>query len=127
MKFDPYVNRYISLDDYIKECYGGLPNESMLEEQYNALPDHPGDSIYVQIINRFGREVQINKIQEEALELALVLNQMKCPTKGDLTEELYGELADMKIMMAQAEILFDKIKIDKMVEFKLNRFKEKYL
>lgn len=41
MKYDPYVNRYISLEDYIKECYGGLPNESMLEEQWNALPDHP--------------------------------------------------------------------------------------
>lgn len=125
MKYDPYVKRYITLEDYIKECYGGLPNESMLEEQWNTLPDHPG--IYEQIINRFGREVQINKIQEEALELALVLNQMNCPTKGDLTEELYGELADMKIMMAQAEILFDKNKIDRMVEFKLNRFKEKYL
>lgn len=127
VKYDPYVNRYISKEDYIKECYGGLPSESMLEEQWNALPDHHGDSIYVQIINRFGREVQINKIQEEALELALVLNQMKCPTKGDLTEELYGELADMKIMMAQAEILFDKQRIDQMVGFKLNRFKEKYL
>lgn len=127
VKYDPYVKRYISKEDYIKECYGGLPNEFMLEEQWNALPDHPGDSIYVQIINRFGREVQINKIQEEALELALVLNQMKCPTKCDLTEELYGELADMKIMMAQAEILFDKQKIDEIVEFKLNRFKEKYL
>jgi hypothetical protein len=33
----------------------------------------------------------------------------------------------MKIMMAQAEILFDKQKIDRMVEFKLNQFKEKYL
>lgn len=42
MKYDPYVNRYITKEDYIKECYGGLPNESMLEEQYNALPDHPG-------------------------------------------------------------------------------------
>ena len=42
MKYDPYVKRYISKEDYIKECYGGLPNESMLEEQWNALPDHPG-------------------------------------------------------------------------------------
>jgi len=44
MKYDPYVKRYISKEDYIKECYGGLPNESMLEEQYNALPDHPGST-----------------------------------------------------------------------------------
>ena len=39
MKYDPYVKRYISLEDYIKD--GGLPNESMLEEEYNKLPDHP--------------------------------------------------------------------------------------
>jgi len=49
MKYDPYVNRYITLEDYIKECYGGLPNESMLEEQYNLLPDHPGDEYFAEL------------------------------------------------------------------------------
>lgn len=87
------------------------------------------DKILWAIIDKFGRQTQINKIQEEALELALVLNQINCPTKNveQLTEQLYSELADMKIMMAQAEILFDKAKIDSLVEFKLQRVKEKYL
>ena len=87
------------------------------------------ESILQAMIDKFGRQTQINKIQEEALELALVLNQINCPTKNveQLTEQLYSELADMKIMMAQAEILFDKEKIDSIVDFKLQRSKEKYL
>ena len=82
-----------------------------------------------QIIDKWGRETQINKIQEEALELSLVLNQMKCPTKDleKLDKELYSELADMKIMMAQAEILFDVDRINEQVEYKLKRVQEKYL
>lgn len=81
------------------------------------------------IIDRFGSEVQVNKIQEEALELALALNQVNCPTKNkaEKLENVYEELADMKIMMAQAEKLFDADKINQLVDFKLNRFSEKYL
>jgi NTP pyrophosphatase (non-canonical NTP hydrolase) len=81
------------------------------------------------IIDRFGSDIQVNKIQEEALELALALNQVNCPTKNksEKLENVYEELADMKIMMAQAEKLFDADKINKLVDFKLNRFAEKYL
>lgn len=80
-------------------------------------------------ISHFGRETQINKIQEEALELALVLNQINCPTKDKsaLEEQLYDELADMKIMMAQAEIIFDSDRINKRVEYKLQKLNDKYL
>lgn len=87
------------------------------------------EDILHKIINRFGRKVQVNKIQEEALELSLVLNQINCPTKNpeEMEEALYDELADMKIMMAQAEILFDKERIDKRVAYKLEKFKSKYL
>ncbi len=79
-------------------------------------------------IDKWGRDTQINKIQEEALELALVLNQRNCPTKDiNLMESnLYDELADMKIMMAQAEILFDAGRIDERVQFKLERLQSKY-
>lgn len=79
-------------------------------------------------IDKWGKETQTNKIQEEALELALVINQMKCPTKDFLKmeENLYDELADMKIMMAQAELIFDKKRIDEIVEYKLNKLESKY-
>lgn len=81
------------------------------------------------IIDRFGKETQINKIQEEALELALILNQRNCPTKcaKEMEDRLYDELADMKIMMAQAELLFDADKINERVKIKLDKFQSKYL
>ena len=80
-------------------------------------------------IVKWGAEVQINKIQEEALKLALVLNQRNCPTKdvAQMEEQLYDELADMKIMMAQADMLFDADRIDERVEYKLNKLNTKYL
>lgn len=79
-------------------------------------------------IEKWGRETQINKIQEEALELALILNQMKCPTKNqyEMEANLYSELADMKIMMAQAELLFDADRINSNVDIKLERLQVKY-
>jgi len=79
-------------------------------------------------IDKWGKETQINKIQEEALELALVLNQRKCPTKDvdRMESNLYDELADMKIMMAQAELLFDSERINERVKFKLDRLQSKY-
>jgi len=79
-------------------------------------------------IEKWGVETQINKIQEEALELSLIINQIKCPTKDpiEMEEKLYDELADMKIMMAQAEILFDNNRINQRVQYKLNKLQNKY-
>lgn len=80
-------------------------------------------------IDKWGIETQTNKIQEELLELALVLNQRNCPTKDKILmdEKLYDELADVKIMMAQADIIFDSERINKIVEIKLNKLQSKYL
>lgn len=83
-----------------------------------------------QLIKKFGREVSIDKIQEESQELALSLHQLKCPTKLDKKKRLndvYGELADMKIMMRQAEMLFNKKKINRLVNQKLQQKQSKYL
>lgn len=88
------------------------------------------DKIIRALIGKFGAQVQIDKIQEEALELALAIQQLKCPTKIDkdrCMDDLYKELADMKIMMYQADILFDEEKIDAYVHMKLERAKEKHL
>ena len=80
-------------------------------------------------IKKWGETTQINKIQEEALELSLVLNQRNCRTKDpeQIEASLYDELVDMKIMMAQAEILFDSDRINERVRFKLDKLNRKYL
>lgn len=86
-------------------------------------------NIIDRIIDKWGHETQVNKIQEEALELALVLNQRNCPTKNgsDMEAGLYDELADMHIMMAQSLVLFDRERIAERVRFKLQRVLEKHL
>lgn len=37
-RFDKAVNKCLTLDEYIDDCLAGLPNEGMLEEQWNKLP-----------------------------------------------------------------------------------------
>lgn len=86
--------------------------------------------IIKRLIKIFGREAAVDKIQEECQELALALHQLKCPTKTDkkkLMADVYGELADVKIMMRQAEMMFSKKKINKLVNQKLQKKKEKYI
>lgn len=38
LRYDKHIGRLISKDDYIKEYLGGLPNVSLLEEQWERLP-----------------------------------------------------------------------------------------
>lgn len=100
--------------------------EHSIRGRINTLID---EDLLHRAIDLWGRDVQINKIQEEALELSLVLNQRNCPTKdpGQMDEQLYDELADMKIMMAYAEILFNGNRINERVAFKLHKLETKYL
>jgi len=82
--------------------------------------------LYNKAVVKWGRETQIDKIQEEAQELALALHQYKCPTKNkeEMLTNIYTELADMKIMLAQAEILFNKERINSLAKAKLEKLKE---
>ena len=83
MKYDPYVNRYISLEDYIKECYGGLPSESLLEEEYNKLPDHPGppskqvSMSFTELYEAFEDSRKHTEILESSRMLGQILNIRK--------------------------------------------------
>lgn len=99
--------------------------------QGGAVPSASSEHLAIcrRIIAKWGAETQVNKIQEEALELALVLNQRNCPTKDaqQLEDALYDELADMKIMMMQADILFDSKRIEERVQYKFDRVIAKHL
>ena len=77
-------------------------------------------------IEKWGDLAQIDKIQEEAQELALALHQFKCPTKNPIKEmnNIYSELADMKIMMQYAELLFNPDRINLVVKQKMDRLEK---
>ena len=82
------------------------------------------------LIRVHGKDASKEKIIEEALELALAIVQYKCLTKTNKKKRLndiYGELADMKIVMRKAEMLFSKRKINRLVNLKLQKKKVKYL
>lgn len=85
-------------------------------------------NLLTKAIGKWGKETQINKLQEELLELALVLNQRNCPTKDQkyITDQLYSELADVSIMMMQARLILDQKRIDETIRYKLNRMDEIY-
>ena len=85
--------------------------------------------LFKKAIKKWGVEAQIDKLQEELLELALVLTQIKCITKDPkvMQQKLYDELADVKIMMAQSDLLFDSERINNNVEHKLDGLRNRLL
>jgi NTP pyrophosphatase (non-canonical NTP hydrolase) len=75
------------------------------------------------IIDRLGPHVQIRKIKEECLELALAITKLDIPTKdaSETIENIYEEIADVQIMMEQADKIFDKEKIERIKKMKLEK------
>lgn len=87
------------------------------------------DKLLEQAIQQWGVEAQTEMIQEECIELALAIQKLK-RRRGDNMQKLEAvidEIADVKIMIKQAEKIFDKEAIDKRVVFKMNRLKERLL
>ena len=78
-----------------------------------------------QAINKFGKLNQIDKLQEEAQELALALHQFKCPTKNkkQALKNIYSELADMTIMISYVSLLFNSKKINKEIKRKMKKLR----
>lgn len=77
-------------------------------------------------IDLWGEKAQRDMIIEESLELGLAL--MKLRRSGDPEEQMAAvidEVADMKIMVAQAELLFDQEAIDERINFKQERLRKK--
>lgn len=85
-------------------------------------------------IEKLGEESQIDKSIEECSELIQALCKYKralqekiYPTiNNEIIKNLYGEIADVKIMIKQLEILFDKNAISEEESFKIARL-ERYL
>ena len=85
------------------------------------------DSILENAIERWGIDAQCEMIIEECLELALALQKMK-RLRGDKDKKYANtidEIADVKIMIRQAERIFDSELINQRVDFKMNRLKER--
>jgi len=85
------------------------------------------DAILDQAIQTWGVDAQVEMLLEECIELSLAIQKLK-RLRGDKQQKfdnLIDELADVKIMMRQAEKIFPLELINLRVDFKMNRLKER--
>lgn len=80
-------------------------------------------------IKRWGVASQLEMIEEECLELALALQKLKRLTgsKEEKIKAVIDEIADVKIMIQQAQLLFDPTLINERIDYKMNRLRERIL
>jgi NTP pyrophosphatase (non-canonical NTP hydrolase) len=87
------------------------------------------DAILQSAIDTWGIEAQREMIIEECIELALSLQKLK-RSRGDFVEKIKNvidEIADVKIMIRQAEHLFSESLINERVDFKMKRLQERLI
>lgn len=88
--------------------------------------------MYSDAKHEFGTIKQLDQAVEECSELILSIQKLKRNSGGDLSyfeiknegniQELIGEIADVRIMMAQLELMFGiSFEVDKMIGTKLNK------
>lgn len=85
------------------------------------------DTILQKAIDTWGFEAQCEMIIEECIELALAMQKLK-RIRGDKDQKfknVIDEIADVKIMIRQAERLFPIDLINERVIFKMNRLEER--
>lgn len=90
-------------------------------------PGFIDDEILQRAIDTWGFNAQCEMIIEECMELALALQKMK-RVRGSRSEKfnnVIDEIADVKIMIRQAERLFPSDLINERVDFKMNRLEER--
>ena len=61
------------------------------------------ESIYSKALKHFGREKQLDKVQEETLELSLAVMQYR--NNKATAEEVITEIADVKIVLNYIEMI----------------------
>jgi len=114
-----------------KLCNGcGKQVENSLEFNTNQVFTSKQIQVLNRAIEKFGFEKQVEMIIEECAELIVALQKLKRDRGEDYLKKLFNvqdEIADVKIMIRQAEILFEDPIINKRVEFKINRLEKRII
>ena len=109
---------------YIHDCKCGY---TIMESEWNAIKGHIDETVLDRAIEKWGIDAQCEMIIEECIELALALQKMK-RTRGNREDKLMAvidEIADVKIMIRQAQKIFNSDIINDRVDFKMNRLSER--
>lgn len=78
----------------------------------------------IEKLSRNGIWEQLNQLQEECGEVIAAINRLR-RKKSEAYQELISEIADLKIMVAQMDILLDKDAISQKMNEKLLRARER--
>lgn len=82
---------------------------------------------YQNALNKWGVDAQLDHFIEEMAELIVAINKYKRLKHFDqkrdgVMENIYEELADVKMCLEQMEIFFGKDKIDETLNQKMQKF-----
>ena len=100
----------------------------LLTTKFNKMIE---TTLLQQAIDKWGANAQIDMIIEECAELILALQKMKRNYGKDFAQDeelltsVCDEVADVRIMTEQAQLLFDKELIQARVDYKMNRLKDR--
>ena len=84
--------------------------------------------LYKQAVEKWGEDAQLDQMIEEMAELIVALNKLKrakhfvAQKKEGVMENLFEELADVKLCLEQMEWIFGKENIDSVMEIKIKKF-----
>lgn len=84
-------------------------------------------NILRQAIEKWGKDAQVEMIEEECIELALAIQKLK-RSGGNTQQKLdnvIDEIADVKIMITQAQMMFGYDSVQERIDFKMNRLNER--
>jgi NTP pyrophosphatase (non-canonical NTP hydrolase) len=86
------------------------------------------DKLYDRAIKKWGEMGQLDQMIEECAELIVALNKYKrmknyiAQKKEGVMENLYEELADVKLCLEQMEFMFGKDKVNATLDKKIQKF-----
>ena len=88
-------------------------------------------NVYKDAITKWGENAQFDQLVEEMAELTLAISKYKRQFNDSLLEEqkknvmenLYVEIADVKLMIEEMEFMFGKENVDKAYQKQLKKFK----
>lgn len=88
-------------------------------------------NVYQDAITKWGETAQLDQMVEEMAELTLAISKYKRQfndslldyQKSGVMENLYTEIADVKLMIEEMEYMFGKENVDKAYQKQVEKFK----
>lgn len=82
-------------------------------------------NICTQAVAHYGNRSQLEKAEEECLELALALQRLKSSADRVTRQEIITEVADVQIMLYQVLMIIGCEDFEEELEYKVKRLKQR--